>query len=159
MKTRIKYLQFNIAFLIIFVMGDASGQSATLTSNFTNESAVRSSQHQIQVTVSGDSIQPAIGSDNGAADTFLSGFSGGSIAFYAMIDALDATDIFLSSDSTIATIVVPSTGSYYIDSDENISFTIPSASLVVTEQSVRVTVEDSHSRLAPSLWTMDRSLS
>ncbi len=125
MKNRTKILLF---FFFTFLIGITSqfvlGQTATITDPFTNETDVRTSANLIVLTVSNDTIIAAVDNDNTTARQFLTGFSGGSPSFDAMIGTLDASDILLNPDRTIATITVPAYNNYFIDENDSIQFVV-----------------------------------
>ena len=126
MRTRI-----NIVLLLFLALSSSVllGQSANLTESISNESDIRDNSNTLTVTLSGDKFLGDIATSDGAATTFLAGFSGGSSAWDALIGGLTSSDISLNADSTIATINIGPSPSYFIPVTESVTFTIPAASL------------------------------
>ncbi len=88
MRTRLRSFLF-LSFLGITAL--SFGQSAELTSeSISDEADVRSNNDSIVITLTGDTFVGNVDTNNGAAETFLAGFSGGSAAWDAIIfDMLD----------------------------------------------------------------------
>lgn len=118
---------FSILFLVTGSV--ASGQSASLTEDITNESAVRSAtSNTITVTVTGDTLNSNIGSDALATADFLAGMSG-SAAWAGVVAGIGTSDVVLSDADRVATITVTQNSDYYITANDVIDFVIPAASL------------------------------
>ena len=121
----------NLLFFIFTASAAAVfSQSATLTHTFSSEADIRTSAGEIVVTLTGDTLRSEVGSVDADAATFLAGMTGGSAAWDALIASMDASNITLEESDTVARISIPATGSYYIEADEAVTFTIPSASLL-----------------------------
>lgn len=135
-------------FLLILSAPVVIGQTATLTYTFTTESDIRSGGNEIVVTLTGDTLRSEVGSSGPDASVFLAGMTGGSSAWDDLIASLNASNITLEDSDTVARISFPAFGSYYIDADEAITFTIPSASLksggpdITATPDINITNED-----------------
>jgi hypothetical protein len=107
----------------------AAGQSASLTEDILNESAVRDgSDYTITVTVTGDTLDSNIGLTPEATTTFLGGMSG-STAWDNVVTNIATGDVELTDDDTVAIITIKQNSTYFITADDVIDFIIPGASL------------------------------
>ncbi|MEX0988026.1 MAG: T9SS type A sorting domain-containing protein [Bacteroidales bacterium] len=138
MKTRIVLI---FLLLIASVGSLVTGQSANLTNPFIDETDARSNTNVIILQLTGDTLLADIASDDIAAAIFLGGMSGGSAAWDSLVGSLNAGNITLLNNNLTAHISVPSSTSYYIVSDDTITFTIPSASLKSGGDSIVATPE------------------
>lgn len=149
MKTRV-ILYITLLFLAIPHV--ASAQSAVITTDpFSDENDVRSNTNNIVITLTNDTLLAEVGTDNAAAAVFLAGFTGGSAAWNSLVSSLDAGNITLSAAETVATISIPATAGYFIDADELISLTIPSASLKSGGPDIPATGNITITNLDPSI--------
>jgi len=127
MKSRIKFF-FVMPFVFIFQLA-LSGQSAAITDPFSDENDVRSNSNEIVITVTNDTLDADIAVHQDSLDIFLAGFSNPGSAITTLLRSLTPSNISMSSENTVATITLPPSSGYYITADENITFTVPAASL------------------------------